>query len=110
MTSLSTKRLVIALGVVLALIFFGYTFFIKDSAVPTVISQTSSEAGDNILLLVETLNKITIDKTLFESPLFLGLQDFSVELYPEQIGRPNPFASVGAESPSTNQPPRTTSQ
>lgn len=113
MNSLSTQRLVILVGVLLVLAFFGYSFFIKDSGSVDVISQSSSQGGDDILILVDTLNKISIDRSLFTSNLFLGLQDFSIELYPEPQGRPNPFAAVGSEgsfSAPTQQGSRTSAR
>ena len=108
---MNTQRLVILGGVLVILVFFGYSLFIKDSGVEVPLSQSGTEAGEDILALVETLKKISIDKSLFTSTLFIGLQDFTVSLYPEQQGRPNPFAIVGVDGNNPNQvPPNKTGQ
>lgn len=97
MNTLSTQKSIITLGVIIVLIFFGYSLFVKDGGVETEVNPVSVSSSDDILVLVETLKKISIDTSLFSSELFTGLQDFSITLYPEQQGRPNPFASVGAD-------------
>ncbi|MSU45175.1 MAG: hypothetical protein EXS47_00890 [Candidatus Zambryskibacteria bacterium] len=112
MKTLTTQKSLVILGVFVLLAFFGYNFFAKDSVEVGVVSTTNMEEGADILVMVDTLKKITIDKTLFTSDLFLGLRDFTVSLYPEQQGRPNPFASIGGESanPAQTPPPKKTVQ
>jgi|SRR3989344_5123397 len=109
---MNTQRLIIIIGVLVILAFFGYSFFMKGDGVSSEISQSNTTTDEDILTLVETLKKISIDKSLFTSELFIGLQDFSVSLYPEQQGRPNPFALVGVDNNNLNQitPPKKTGQ
>ncbi|ETB63989.1 MAG: hypothetical protein O210_OD1C00001G0469 [Parcubacteria bacterium RAAC4_OD1_1] len=42
-----------------------------------------------------TLNNISIDKSLFENPMFLNLKDNKVKIESALPGRANPFAPVG---------------
>ncbi len=66
---------------------------------PVVLSEVSSSesASQDILTLVANLNSISIDPSLFSSPLFVSLQDTSAVISPEAQGRPNPFSPIGVD-------------
>lgn len=49
-----------------------------------------SEARD-ITVVLNQLNAVSIDGTLFEDPAFRALTDFHLEVSPEPKGRQNPF-------------------
>lgn len=105
MKTLTTQTSLVILGVFVLLVFFGYNFFGKESADVGVPSKTNVEEESDILVMVDNLKKITIDKTLFTTDLFLSLRDFTISLYPEQQGRANPFASIESESVNPAQTP-----
>lgn len=66
----------------------------------TVSGLAPEEGGDLIALLLE-LRSITLDTSVLSNPTFLTLQDFSVSLAPEPVGRPNPFAPIGVGAGTT---------
>lgn len=47
------------------------------------------------LLAIQNIN-FTLD--FFRDPVFIGLQDWSRNIQPQEVGRPNPFAPIGDES------------
>lgn len=104
MDTLTTQRLVTAGGTIVLLIFLGYNLFSGiNTEVKSDEQMQTVMVGEDILVLVERLNRISIDKDLFSSRLFTSLVDFSTDLYPESQGRSNPFALFGVEVPfSTN--------
>jgi hypothetical protein len=83
--------------VIVALAFIAYTIFAnrQPEAVLTTTetSELSAPDQDLIALLLE-LKSISLDNSLFTSPAFASLQDFSQELIPEPVGRPNPFEAL----------------
>jgi hypothetical protein len=92
---------VIIIGAVIVIAFFVYTYFFTGKATPILDEQAVSQAApadqDLISLLLE-LKAITLDESLLSDAAFTSLQDFSKELVPEAIGRPNPFAPLGAQA------------
>ncbi len=92
------KKLFIALLVVV-LVFIGFQFFKGNTDTSGLTSQpvagvVPEEGGDLISLLLE-LKSIKLDTSILQNPVFLTLQDFSVELASEPVGRLNPFAPIG---------------
>lgn len=105
MISKNIKNIVIA-GVIIGASFLVYSFFIKSSdsnesisSTPSAVemNQTDNTTGNQILKILSNLKTIRIDKNFFSEPAFIELQDYSVNLTEEQVGRQNPFISVGAE-------------
>ena len=94
--------------IILVIIIFGgyFLFFRSDSSSDTsgslleVISPTGASVVENdILEMLRQLQTIELDGTIFASPAFTTLRDFSVELTDEPIGRSNPFVPVGTDAP-----------
>lgn len=80
----------------------------QGSLVTTVKPPPEEQAADSSI--VQTLLKlraIRLDGTIFTDKAFQELKDFSTQIIPEPIGRPNPFAPLGSAgySTSTPQPP-----
>ncbi len=104
------KKLLIGAGVV-AVLFVGWNMFSTDPLPEGLTSRSVSnlpaeEGGDLIALLLE-LKSIKLDTAILQNPTFLTLQDFSVTLIPEPVGRVNPFAPLGDNAPR-NTPVSTT--
>lgn len=65
-----------------------------DSQSDSIIGQSSEEIKNNTSFLTTllSLNKITIDPTLFSTTAFKSLKDNTVEIVSDGVvGRPNPF-------------------
>ena len=87
----------------LTLVLFGafgyYDLFIKKTDIPASADLSGTVVvGQDILDLVDKLNMISIDSSLFSGALVSNLKDFSATLLPEQEGRFNPFLPVGIEN------------
>lgn len=92
------KKILIAV-VALAIIFAAYRIFFANEPEAPLSSETVSglpvEDGDLLSLLLQ-LKSLTLSDELLADPTFVTLQDFTVELAPEPVGRRNPFAAIGA--------------
>ena len=95
----STQKIIVTLVTFLIVGFLSYTFFIKNTPTIDSVKDLSSEeiAGEDILALVEKLKLISIDQSIFSSPLFNNLKDFGITPTGESQGRVNPFAQIGVE-------------
>lgn len=49
----------------------------------------------NILSILLALRSVKLDSSIFSNPAYISLKDFSTEIVPEPIGRPDPFAPLG---------------
>lgn len=92
------KKILIALGI-LIVVFVAYRMFFAKAPEAPLSSETPSglpaEDGDLLSLLLQ-LKSITLSSDLLTDPTFVTLQDFTVKLVPEPVGRRNPFAAIGA--------------
>ncbi|MDD4989014.1 MAG: hypothetical protein PHV42_01120 [Candidatus Pacebacteria bacterium] len=99
-------RTIIIILVIVGLLFLGYWYYgTPPSGSSALLVQTGAGAGDSgqmigqkTIALLRELEKVQIDQSIFSTASFQSLQDFGVEIQPEPIGRPDPFAPVGFES------------
>ncbi len=88
----------IALGLI-AVLYVGYEFFLAPSDEPALsvsaVQGTNASDQELVSLLLE-LKAITLTDAIFSDEVFQSLQDFSKDLVSEPVGRPNPFAPLGA--------------
>lgn len=99
------KILLAILGViVLIFVYAMYSSGAKKSegTVPPGAENASTATGtptfsekENLLKVLTSLKSIKLDTSFFENKVFQSLVDFSVELTPEESGRPNPFSPLG---------------
>jgi hypothetical protein len=111
MISQSLQKIIIIALTLFVVAFVGYRLFTMtpDASLSTDLSSPTTEvAGQDILTLVEKLKLITIDESVFSSPTFSNLKDFSSEITPEAQGRVNPFAGIGNDSSQFIQPNKST--
>ena len=82
-------------------LFFVYTNFIQGTENdPLLTSQqvagvNGSIAGQEIIEILEELNKIKLDTSLFDDESFNTLIDRKESINPENVGRTNPFEPIG---------------
>jgi hypothetical protein len=104
------KKILIGVGL-LAVLFFGYRAFFGGEEEATLSSETPSglpaDNADLLSLLLE-LKSITLSDELLRDQTFISLQDFTVQLKPEPVGRRNPFAVIGTPEPVAQLPATTT--
>jgi hypothetical protein len=54
-------------------------------------SIASEAIGNRVLTLLQEVNSLNIDATVFNNPVYRSLVDYSIEVPPQNVGRPNPF-------------------
>jgi hypothetical protein len=107
MSSRFIIKLLVGLLVLVAAFFLYRYIFVSSPAVdnsPGLEAVGSGEGGqasavdDEFIRLLERLQGVTLDATVFASPAWQSLINFRVPLIPEEKGRPNPFAPVSLDS------------
>lgn len=90
------KLSIIIVAVVLALgVWYGLSGTPTPS--PTLITQSSSSGADQDLVsTLLALRAVKLEGTIFSDPAFVNLKDFSTQIIPEPVGRPNPFAPLSS--------------
>lgn len=112
--SVKTQKIIIGSCLAFLVVFWGYKFMTGED--PGVIMDGSemapdasfgtdeaSQASQEIVALSGTLEAIASkeDKqSLFRNKSFNSLVDFTVTLFVEAAGRPNPFAAIGSDNTS----------
>ena len=111
MKNLPIKKIII--GVVIVILLFGlYKAFSGGEEEAALSSETPSglpaEQGGVLLSLLLELKSITLADAIFADAAFQTLEDFTVKLVPEPIGRRNPFAPIGTVESVETAPASTT--
>jgi hypothetical protein len=95
--------------VVIVIAAIGYFYFYGSSSSTTASSglvQTSSgdssDVGSQVLTLLNQINSLNIDTSLFTDPGYQTLRDYSVAIPSVNVGRPNPFAPLPGFSTTTS--------
>ena len=87
---------------VIALLIAGYVYFayFSGGSPPATLSSTDANVAlsQNLLVTLQNLHTIKLDDSIFSDPAFQSLTDFGVTIPPENIGKRNPFLSLGASS------------
>ncbi len=112
--SVKTQKIIIGACLAFLVIFWGYKFM-KGEPDPTIIVDGSEMASidpeteqailasQEIVNLSEKLQTIAAKNNkqeLFNDKSFKSLVDFTVTLFVETAGRPNPFAAIGFDNTS----------
>jgi len=100
----SMKSWIMIAGIILVAL-VAYYFFFANAPLSTDAGTLQAQSGGNVvgaqvLTLLNQIQSLRINTTLFKSAAFQSLQDYSVQVPPQNIGRPNPFAPLpGVKSP-----------
>ncbi len=93
-THSSRKTTIIAVVVILIAI-IAYFYYNGSSSSTGALLLVSQEGGQSIgsseLALLNQIQSLKIDTSLFQSPVYKSLLDHTVPIPTEQVGRPNPF-------------------
>ncbi len=81
----------------------GYYYFYNNSTPAPTLTTTGmdSSVGAQVLGLLNQIQSLHIDSSIFNDPGYKTLRDFSVAIPSVNVGRPNPFAPLPGMS-STN--------
>jgi hypothetical protein len=107
MNTQSSNKTWIWIVIIIIIAVVGY-FYLSGSSAPasSALVQSSgsdSEAvGSQVLSLLNQIQSLNIDTSLFTDPGYQTLRDYSVAIPPVAVGRPNPFAPLPgfSQSPS----------
>ncbi len=68
-------------------------------------SIDAQEAGNRVLSLLNTINGLKIDDSIFKTAVFISLIDYTNIIPERPVGRPNPFAPIsGIEKTTVKKP------
>ena len=97
-SSAKTIAIIIVIAIIVAIVYFYYTGKSNDSGTDTVsLAQSNAEdqaIGARVLALLNQINSLKIDTSIFKDPGYLTLRDYSVTIPPVDVGRSNPFAPI----------------
>ncbi len=106
-SSLKSSLIIVAIIVIALIAYFYYKGNGSSSNSTSLLTQTSTDSsiiGSQILGLLNQIQSLRIDASLFADPGYQTLRDFSVAIPPENVGRTNPFAPLpGAPAPAASQ-------
>ncbi len=63
-------------------------------------SPSTDVVGKELLVLLDKIESLKLDGSIFNDKTFLSLQDYSVTLVPQNPGRSNPFAPLPGTAPA----------
>ncbi|MDD5050405.1 MAG: hypothetical protein PHV93_01525 [Candidatus Pacebacteria bacterium] len=99
-------KTIIIIIILAGVLFLGYWYY-RSPGTPSgaLLVQTTGTGtddqglviGQKTIALLQELQKVNIDNSIFSTTAFQSLQDFGVEIQAEPVGRPDPFAPVGYE-------------
>jgi hypothetical protein len=91
------KIFVVLGGIALAI---GVWYSLAPSAGPTILSADGSGAGpgQEVVDTLRQLDAVKLDGAIFSQKTFAALKDFSTQIVPEPVGRPNPFAPLSSSA------------
>jgi hypothetical protein len=99
------KNMVLVLVIVACAVgFFVYQNYFSGGEKELLVSSTPMDLGsEELLTSLSSLKAVRLEASLFSDPIFLSLVDFGINIPPQPVGRPNPFAPLGVSaSQSTN--------
>ncbi len=101
--SQKTKQMLFAL-VIIAISFVGFKMFFSntDSVDLALVAENSQSGtfvnGQDVLIMLNKLNAVTLDDAVFSNKVFVNLQSFERTLESQTLRRPNPFLPIGVNS------------
>lgn len=105
------KRVVIIATIIFVVLIGGFIYYLvtnksSDTVVLTRVDTSPLDAtlGRELLSTLARLKSTTIDKSIFDDPVFATLQDFGVTIASQPVGRRNPFAPLSGNAPAGKTP------
>ncbi len=101
------KNNIIIIITVILIGLIGFWYMTKtDSSTSYLTSDvktTDSVDAKYIYTILQKMDQVTLDDSIFLSPAFQNLKDNTVSFSPQTAGRSNPFAPVGADLGTASQ-------
>lgn len=99
-TPKSSKKTAVIIVVIIIVTLIAYFYYagsapVSNSSLETTIANNEAQAdGVRVLTLLNQIKSLKIDSDLFKNVSYLTLQDYSIQIPPENVGRPDPFAPL----------------
>jgi len=97
MKTLTKNKGILLSAVLIILLMFAYSMFFDSGALPIPSEVTASSIGEDLIKTHTELQQVTLDQSLFTTPGYLLLIDFSTTIPVQPTGRPNPFNVIGRD-------------
>lgn len=93
---------IIFFAVCIAGLYLYQTYFVSGTPadVLSTESATPTLSGSALLSSLSDLRAVTLDGAIFNDPVFDSLIDYGINIPPEPVGRPNPFAPLTTQAGS----------
>lgn len=98
MNTQKNSLLVPIIVILIAVAIGAYVYFTRGEGGEAVLERevkTDEAVGKDLLLSLMKLKAIKLDSDIFKDPVFLSLDDFTIELLAQPVGRSNPFLPLG---------------
>lgn len=98
---MNKKNIIIIIFFIAILGFVGFYIFKGDSEDGSLVADvkiTKTDDAQIIYSLLQKMSKVKLDDSIFSNQVFQGLKDNSIEVLPQETGRPNPFAPINSAS------------
>jgi len=92
----SKYKAAIVLLILILLGFWAYSSF--NPQVEILLQEPAAPVGEELFAMLNKLQGISLDDSVFKDPDFRILQDFETEVPAGLVGRENPFAPVGRDT------------
>jgi hypothetical protein len=100
---LSHKIIVVIVALLVAVgVWIGLSSSETPGSLLAVETVTEQGANQDLVSTLLALRAVKLDASLFTDPAFVSLKDFSTQIVPEPVGRPNPFAPLGSSAVVTS--------
>jgi len=100
MNFLAQHKLFVILGSIALAVGVWYTLAPSSATGPVLSSEGGDGPGRDVVETLRQLDAVKLDAAIFSEPAFTILKDFSTQIIPEPVGRPNPFAPLGQNIPA----------
>jgi type IV secretory pathway TrbF-like protein len=96
----SLAKIIVIIVTVAIIVGGAYWLYVGTPEIAIKQNGSDQEISQKIIDLTEKLKTVSIDASIFSSAAYRNLHDFSPTPFPENMGRPNPFALIGMDSVS----------
>lgn len=87
--------MLVILAVFIAIgVWFGLTSSTPSGELLSTENVIDNGPEQELVSTLLALRAVKLDAAIFSDPAFMSLKDFSTQIVPEPVGRPNPFAPV----------------
>ena len=103
LNSFAQHKIIIAVGAIVVIGIAWYMLSSGSSDTSNLVTEEMDAGDQELIQSLQILRAIQLDPSIFSNPSYLSLRDFSTQIIPEPVGRPDPFAPLSASVAPTSQ-------